>query len=303
MTENGTVTYTYFADGLMESKLDAKSQRLWYVYDSSHRLLRIESPQGTTKTSFTYDTTANQGMPTTNATGRMTSAANDGYAWHFGYDKMGRVLKQTMQATVSGTDYYAQAQYAYDGDGRLQDVYYPGAFTTFVGSVAPATQYRTSYDLAGRPTGLTHLDNGNWITDVQNVAYNAASQLTQWQEAGGTLTRSYSLSGAWHERASRYRISVKREAHGTVSRLLHDEYEVGDVLEALPPAGDFTLRERSNAVVLASSGVGITPMIAMLETMDGIQRAGLSPTLALESKGDWVWKGLPLDQESPDFRL
>ncbi|MFQ3789247.1 pyridoxamine 5'-phosphate oxidase family protein [Halomonas sp. A29] len=86
-----------------------------------------------------------------------------------------------------------------------------------------------------------------------------------------TLTRSYSLSGAWYERMPRYRISVKREEHGTVSRLLHDEYVVGDVLEALSPAGDFTLRERSNVVVLVSSGVGITPMIAMLEAM--VQRA------------------------------
>ncbi|UYG04883.1 pyridoxamine 5'-phosphate oxidase family protein [Halomonas sp. LR3S48] len=91
-----------------------------------------------------------------------------------------------------------------------------------------------------------------------------------------TLTRSYSLSGAWHERASRYRISVKREAHGTVSRLLHDEYAVGDVLEVLPPAGDFVLRERPNAIVLVSSGVGITPMIAMLEAM--VQRADAGET-------------------------
>jgi len=33
----------------------------------------------------------------TNARGRMTSAVNDGYTWHFSYDIMGRVQKQTLQ--------------------------------------------------------------------------------------------------------------------------------------------------------------------------------------------------------------
>ena len=63
--ENGSVSYTYFDDGLPQNKTDAKSQTLWFVYDDKHRLLRIESPQGTVKTSFTYDTNAT--VPTTNA--------------------------------------------------------------------------------------------------------------------------------------------------------------------------------------------------------------------------------------------
>ncbi len=51
--ENGAVSYTYYADGLPQSKTDAKNQTLWFFYDANHRLLRIESPQGTVKTSFT----------------------------------------------------------------------------------------------------------------------------------------------------------------------------------------------------------------------------------------------------------
>ncbi len=38
--------------GLPESKLDQKGQRLWFFYDGNHRLLRIESPQGTVKDQF-----------------------------------------------------------------------------------------------------------------------------------------------------------------------------------------------------------------------------------------------------------
>ena len=42
---------------------------------------RIESPLGTVKTVFTFDTDPNSSIGTTYATGRMTSAKNDGYTW------------------------------------------------------------------------------------------------------------------------------------------------------------------------------------------------------------------------------
>ncbi|MCB5364204.1 NO-inducible flavohemoprotein [Pusillimonas sp. CC-YST705] len=69
----------------------------------------------------------------------------------------------------------------------------------------------------------------------------------------------------------RLRISVKREAGGgdapagQVSNLLHDQYKVGDVLDVAPPVGDFHLSaESGRPVVLLSGGVGLTPMISML---------------------------------------
>lgn len=69
----------------------------------------------------------------------------------------------------------------------------------------------------------------------------------------------------------RLRISVKREAGvadapaGQVSNLLHDRYEAGDVLDLSPPLGDFHLAlESERPVVLLSGGVGLTPMISML---------------------------------------
>ncbi|MEO0420692.1 MAG: pyridoxamine 5'-phosphate oxidase family protein [Pseudomonadota bacterium] len=81
----------------------------------------------------------------------------------------------------------------------------------------------------------------------------------QWE------SRTYTLSQApGHDH---YRISVKREAHGRVSRFLHDALAVGDVLRARAPAGDFVLRESERPIVLASAGVGVTPMLSMLETL------------------------------------
>ena len=89
-------------------------------------------------------------------------------------------------------------------------------------------------------------------------------------QLGYMQPRQYSLStlpGAGH-----LRISVKREAAcegkvaGMVSNLLHDQVQEGSVIDVAPPAGDFFLHEeRSRPVVLISAGVGVTPMLSMLE--------------------------------------
>ena len=77
--------------------------------------------------------------------------------------------------------------------------------------------------------------------------------------------RTYSLSAA-SDRQS-YRLTVKREPLGTVSRYLHDRLNVGDSLQASSPAGDFHLQPGERPVVLISAGVGITPMVSMLQTL------------------------------------
>jgi uncharacterized protein len=79
------------------------------------------------------------------------------------------------------------------------------------------------------------------------------------------VLRTYTLSDAPDGR--RYRISVKREGKGGVSDWLHDELRVGDEVEVLSPRGHFSFDEAANRpVVMISAGVGITPMIAMLNS-------------------------------------
>ncbi len=52
------------------------------------------------------------------------------------------------------------------------------------------------------------------------------------------------------------------------SRFLHDHVGVGDVFEVTPPAGEFFLPEApQRPVVLLSGGVGLTPMVSMIETI------------------------------------
>ncbi len=77
--------------------------------------------------------------------------------------------------------------------------------------------------------------------------------------------RSYSLSG--DSAVGYYRISVKSEEHGLVSRWLHAHIEPGSVIEAAAPRGDFHLADGSNPVVLISAGIGVTPVLAMLHKL------------------------------------
>ncbi|WP_066775060.1 NO-inducible flavohemoprotein [Croceicoccus mobilis] len=80
------------------------------------------------------------------------------------------------------------------------------------------------------------------------------------------VKRNYSISSAAN--GETYRISVKREALGLASGWLHDQAAVGTVLKVAPPAGEFFLPEHTERpVVLLSGGVGLTPMVAMLEAL------------------------------------
>ena len=84
------------------------------------------------------------------------------------------------------------------------------------------------------------------------------------------LLRSYSLAAPSDGRG--YRIAVKRESAGAVSRFLHDRVDMGDLLGVGAPRGDFTLDvEATGPVALLSAGVGVTPVLAML---GALARAG-----------------------------
>ncbi len=104
--------------------------------------------------------------------------------------------------------------------------------------------------------------------------YEAGQYLTIQADIPGEKykhMRHYSLSDAPNK--DYYRISVKREdAHddvppGLVSGFLHQDISEGDTLQTAAPAGDFTIKTADKPVVLLSGGVGITPMMSMLNTL------------------------------------
>jgi ferredoxin-NADP reductase len=84
------------------------------------------------------------------------------------------------------------------------------------------------------------------------------------------VIRCYSLSDA--PQSGRYRISVKRAlapvgstfSAGVSSNYLHDHVQVGSQLQVRAPAGHFHIDHSEAPVVLIGGGIGITPLLSML---------------------------------------
>jgi ferredoxin-NADP reductase len=76
--------------------------------------------------------------------------------------------------------------------------------------------------------------------------------------------RSYSLSAS---SADSYRISVKREVSGVASEYIGTTLAVGDELDVAAPRGEFVLGDGNEPVVLLSAGIGVTPVLAMLQAL------------------------------------
>ncbi|MGW2930364.1 globin domain-containing protein [Streptomyces sp. NPDC001156] len=87
---------------------------------------------------------------------------------------------------------------------------------------------------------------------------------------GARQIRQYSLSSA--PGSPLRQISVKRVQgdagpDGEVSSHLHARVEEGDTVELSAPYGDLVLDADEAPLLLASAGIGVTPMIAMLEEL------------------------------------
>ncbi|MGW7566893.1 globin domain-containing protein [Streptomyces tendae] len=85
---------------------------------------------------------------------------------------------------------------------------------------------------------------------------------------GARQIRQYSLSAA-PGRSDR-RITVKRtrgdgQPDGEVSSWLYANARKGDVLSVSLPAGDLALAEHDGPLLLASAGIGVTPILSMLD--------------------------------------
>jgi nitric oxide dioxygenase len=128
-----------------------------------------------------------------------------------------------------------------------------------VTSKQPESDVITSFVLEpadGQPT--VDFEPGQYISVAVQVPRLGLQQI-----------RQYSLSDAPNGRS--YRISVKREGGaepaqaGYVSTLLHDQVQVGDKIRVAAPYGNFFIDVNATTpVVLISGGVGLTPMISML---------------------------------------
>lgn len=115
--------------------------------------------------------------------------------------------------------------------------------------------------------------------DGSGVACHNAGQFLpiEIQPPGATepIRRTYTISNA--PNGVFYRLSIKKEpaaqpdlTPGAASNYFHDHVIAGSTIRAMTPRGKFILDESSTRpVVLLSGGVGVTPMISMLEQLSG----------------------------------
>ena len=90
--------------------------------------------------------------------------------------------------------------------------------------------------------------------------------------------RQYSLTRAddgHHRRFAVKRVRGNGTPAGEMSNLLHDRVQVGDEVVLSVPSGDVVLEYTDRPLVLASAGIGVTPMAGMLSHLvkDGSQRS------------------------------
>jgi nitric oxide dioxygenase len=96
------------------------------------------------------------------------------------------------------------------------------------------------------------------------ISYNSGQYISIKLDLGEEQksVRNYSLSD-WG--GKNLRISVKKD--GAFSTFLHDKINEGDCVELNAPYGVFKLEKGQGAVVFASGGVGVTPMLSMLHEL------------------------------------
>ena len=95
------------------------------------------------------------------------------------------------------------------------------------------------------------------------------------EPAGGKpARRSYTIASSPTQRAYA-ELTVKREEQGAVSRYLHDNVALGDLLKVTGPFGAFTFTGTdADSIVLIAGGVGITPMMSVLRYLTDTAWAG-----------------------------
>lgn len=80
---------------------------------------------------------------------------------------------------------------------------------------------------------------------------------------GYTAQRAYSIASPPGDGSS-IDLTVERLPDGEVSSFLHDELQVGDVLETRGPIGGWFVWDGSSPALLVGGGSGVVPLMAML---------------------------------------
>jgi stearoyl-CoA 9-desaturase NADPH oxidoreductase len=113
----------------------------------------------------------------------------------------------------------------------------------------------------GEAVSIELSPNGEW------THFQPGQFVQVFIEIDGRLqSRSYSISNSAFSKKPR--ITVKAHDDGFVSQYINTQLKVGDRISISPALGEFVLPAQiPNALLFIAAGSGITPMMAMLETL------------------------------------
>ncbi len=180
-----------------------------------------------------------------------------------------------------------------------------------VARLEPAFVDRTAGTAGGRRPQVQVTVARKWLTAEGIAAFElapVAGELLSFQPGAhldvhlpNGLVRQYSLTNG-PGLTSVYRIGVKLEKDSRGgSRYMHESVHVGEVLGLSVPRNNFTLRRDAARTVLIAGGIGITPLLAMAQTL---ARQGLTWELHYFAQSrDHIAFGEVLDPLAGEVRM
>jgi YD repeat-containing protein len=219
--ENGTVSYTYNADGTTATKTDAKGIKTEFAYDAYKRVLQMRkltqvssvwTEDRCQRTDYFYDEGGgtNNGRLTRVKWNWMLNASNvevpcsvaGGFTESYSYNAAGRILSKnlTLTRTSNGNTGSASlvANWTYNNEGQVTSVTYPQRFE---GNFQSRREVTHGYDAMARlnsvqtKLGTENQQNPAWQSVISNVQFNAFGAVTSLNHLGVTESRTYNVLG------------------------------------------------------------------------------------------------------------
>lgn len=132
------------------------------------------------------------------------------------------------------------------------------------------------------------------VTDQEAITFLPGQFLTlRIPIDGKKINRSYSICSAPDELPT-ISVAVKQIKEGTISQYLNQNLKVGEIIEAVEPMGNFTLKVNPTAerpIILFGAGSGITPLMSILKTaLIHEPKANISLIYANENEESIIFK-------------
>jgi RHS repeat-associated protein len=300
-----TASYTYTANGLMQTLTDAQSNRTTYSYDSFDRLVQQNYPS---PTSQNQSSLSDYEQRTFDAFGRLASQRRrSGESFGYSYDNAGRVVLRTAPGTEPSVSYN------YDLLGRVVTQSQPGNVlsTTYdqlsrvltqSSSVLGTVSYQ--YDSAGRRTRMTYPD-GFYVT----YGYNSVGDLTGEFEQGATqilgltydglgrratLTRGNGVTTSYtYDGASRLATLAHALSNPTYNNTMTFSYNA---------AGQLDARSSASAAFSSAAPLSTSSTYAANGLNEYSSATGFTPTYS-DGRGNLTGDGTRTYSYDPDNRL